>query len=124
MFKTLTEITSRTRDVSESPCHAVVFVVDDAWSLTLYTPSVPHLTLTGTHTLRSVNLESTNMYQKYLALVKRNIFTHSLTVAHPLDVVPRLKLLQQKHGLLSLLVSLNFIINNKWDLRNLLNAVT
>ncbi len=64
------------------------------------------------------------MYQKELMLEKRCILSQSLTVAYLLDVVPCLKLLQQKHGLLSLLVSFNFIINNKWDLRNLLNAVT
>lgn len=123
-MKQLQNTRSRTRDVSESSCHTVVFVVDDARSLTLDTPSVPHLTLTGTHTLRGINLETRNMHQKQFMLVKRNILSQSLTVAHLLDVVPCLKLLQQKHCLLSLLVSFNFIINNKWDLRNLLNAVT
>lgn len=58
---------SRTRDVSECSCHTVVFVIDDAWSLTLDTPSVPHLTLTGTHTLRGVNLETRNVSKRVSA---------------------------------------------------------
>lgn len=53
-------IALHTRDISESSCDSVVFTVDDAWSLTLDTPSVPHLTLTGTHALRGVNLEARN----------------------------------------------------------------
>lgn len=120
------KIILRTRDVSESSCHAVVFIEDDAWSFTLDTPSVPHLTLTGTHALRGVNLETRNMRQKDLIVVNCNIFCQyqSLRVAHLLDVIPCLKLLQEKHSFLSLLVSFNFIINYNWDFRNLLNAVT
>ena len=40
-----------------------------------------------------------------------------------LDVVPGLQLLQQKHCLLCLLVSLNFVVNHQWDLGDLLDAV-
>lgn len=41
-----------------------------------------------------------------------------------LDVVPGLKLLQQKHSLLGLLVALNFVFNHQWDLWDFLNAVS
>lgn len=45
-------------------------------------------------------------------------------MSHLLDVIPGLQFLQQKYSFLGLLVSLNFVINNKWHLRNFLNAVT
>lgn len=43
---------------------------------------------------------------------------------HLLDVIPGLELLQQEHGLLGLLVALNFVINHQWDLRDFLNTVS
>lgn len=46
------------------------------------------------------------------------------TAAHLLDVVPGLQLLQQKHSLLGLLVSLNFVVHDQGDLWDLLDAVT
>ena len=41
-----------------------------------------------------------------------------------LDVVPGFELFQQQHSLLGLLVSLNFVLNHQWDLRDFLNAVS
>ena len=40
-----------------------------------------------------------------------------------LDVVPGLQLLQQKHCLFCLLVSLNFVVDHQWNLWDLLDAV-
>lgn len=45
-------------------------------------------------------------------------------VDYLLDVIPGLELFQQQHCLLGLLVSLNFVFNHQWDLRDFLNAVS
>lgn len=46
------------------------------------------------------------------------------SLAYLLDVIPGFELLQQQHSLLSLLVSLNFVVNHQWNLRDLLNAMS
>jgi len=83
-------------NISEGFGDTGILVVDDARSFALDTSTIPHLTLTGTHTLGGIYL---------------------------FDIIPSLQLFQQKHGLLGLLVSFNFVINHQWDLRDLLNAV-
>lgn len=48
--------TKHTWDISEGFGDTAVLVVDDAWPSALDTSAVPHLTLTGTHALGSVDL--------------------------------------------------------------------
>lgn len=48
----------------------------------------------------------------------------SLRLLYLLNVIPGFELLQQQHGLLGLLVALNFVFNHQWDLGDFLNAVS
>lgn len=54
------ETVKRTWDVSESLSDTGVLIVDDAGPSALDTPAVSHLTLTSTHALGSIHLESGN----------------------------------------------------------------
>lgn len=59
-----------TWDISEGFGDAGVLVVDDARASALDTSAIPHLTLTGTHALRGVDLRAESLSNFNTPLIK------------------------------------------------------
>jgi hypothetical protein len=75
----------------------LILIVDDEGSQLLYPPPVPHLSLSGAHALRLVDL---------------------------VNVGPSLDLAKEDDCLLGLGVALNLVCDDKGDLGNVLDLVT
>lgn len=71
MEANLTE--SNTWDISEGFGDTSVLVVDDARPSALDASAIPHLTLTGTHALRGVDLRTRRMSFQYDTSNKQNV---------------------------------------------------
>jgi len=85
------------RDISEGLGQTLIFVINDERSTFLDTPAVTHLSLSGPHPLRLVNL---------------------------VDVIVSPGPLQEDLGLLGLGKGLNLVGHNEWAFRGGLDAVT